>query len=102
MIPSVPGTWNSVSGLNLLGTFFLHNTCTKINVSRFSPGIILDQPRTNCNQRFFCGFHTHRDTWTSHKKCIKIYSWEVTENRGFKTPGFVPAWKRGLEQALNI
>ena len=35
-------------------------------------------------------------------KWIKIYSWEVTENRGFKTLGFIPAWKQGLEQALNV
>ena len=36
-----------------------------------SPGIILDQPRTNCNKKFFCGFHTHRDTWTSYKNVSK-------------------------------
>ena len=27
-----------------------------------SPGIILDQPRTNCNKRDFLGSHIHRDT----------------------------------------
>ena len=25
----------------------------------------------------------HRDAWTSYKKCIKIYLWEVTKNPGF-------------------
>ena len=49
---------------------------------------------------FFADF-TSTGFLEHHKKCIKIYLWEVTENC-FKTTGFVPAWKRGLEQALDI
>ena len=39
--------------------------------SPFSPGIILDQPRTNCNKRFFLRIsHTHAGTIEHH---IKMY-----------------------------
>ena len=31
----------------------------------------------------------------------QIHPWKVTESRGFKTPGFLTAWKRGLEQILK-
>ena len=63
-----------------------------------SPVIILDQPRTNCSKRVF--LRISHPQGNLNNTCIKIYLWEVTENRGFKTPGFVTAWKRGLEQAF--